>query len=147
MAEELRYGAHLLLKHIKQTHLHVEWLAQNTYWMLAEDLKPPKRTKNPPHNRVQQKEKKGIGTEPALLIVSCETEKDSAPWKATNWQGNQLGQRSKLKASEKSTSAGWRREKQRETHRQFVSWLGHAGRDNLADAGCWDSAFWCQFWG
>ena len=28
-------------------HLHVEQLLQNTYQMLAEDLRPPKRQENP----------------------------------------------------------------------------------------------------
>ena len=34
-------------------------IAQNIYWMLAEELKPPKRGRNPPHNWVEQKKKRG----------------------------------------------------------------------------------------
>ena len=46
-------------KHIKKNpHLHVEQFTQNIYWKLAEELKPPKRAGNPPHNWVEQKKKK-----------------------------------------------------------------------------------------
>ena len=45
-------------KHIQKTHLHVKQLAQNIPWMLAEELKPPKRAKNSWHNWVEQNKKK-----------------------------------------------------------------------------------------
>ena len=83
--------------------------------MLAEDLKPPKRARNPPHNWVEQKEKKkrerkGIKMGPALLRGSCE--------RGRRW-GDHLRWRD-LKASEKRATAGMRREKQREVYRQLV---------------------------
>ena len=40
-----------------EIHLHVEQLLQNTYWMLAEDLRPPKRQETP-HVPGQGKRKK-----------------------------------------------------------------------------------------
>ena len=38
--------------------LHVEQLAQNIYWLLAEDLRPLKRARYPSHNWVEQKKKR-----------------------------------------------------------------------------------------
>ena len=54
----VRHGAHLLQQTIKRTRLYVEQFAQNLYWMLAEDLRPPERARNPPHIRVEQKKKR-----------------------------------------------------------------------------------------
>ena len=61
--------------------------------MLAEDLKPPRRARNPPHNWVEQKgkrekkkrkkKKKRIRTRPALLRGDYERGKESTPRKAT----------------------------------------------------------------
>ena len=50
---------------------------------------------------------------PTLLRSSCTRGKESAPWVAPDQQGNQLGWRRSLKASEKSTATSLRREKQR----------------------------------
>ena len=44
-------------KHKKKTHLHVEQLKQDIYRTLAKDLKPPKKTRNSPHNWVAKKRK------------------------------------------------------------------------------------------
>ena len=42
----------------KKKSLHVELFTQNIYRTLAEDFKPPKRARNPPHNWVKQKKKR-----------------------------------------------------------------------------------------
>ena len=52
----------------------------------GEDLKPPKRARNPPHNWVEHKEKKrerGIRMGAALLRGNCEREKEPTPWEST----------------------------------------------------------------
>ena len=55
----VRCGTHLLSQtHFLKKNLHVERFTLNIHQMSAEDLKPPKRTRNPPHNWVEQKEKK-----------------------------------------------------------------------------------------
>ena len=56
--------------------------------MLAEELKPPKRARNPQHNWVKQKkkkerEKKIIRTGLAFLRGKCEREKERTAWEAT----------------------------------------------------------------
>ena len=56
MAEE--YDIAFKHKHIIKTHLHVKRLTWNIYWMLAEKLKHPKRSRNPWHNWVEQKKKR-----------------------------------------------------------------------------------------
>ena len=84
----------------KKKSLPAERFAQNIYWMLAADLKPPKKVRNPPHNWADQKEKKkkrerekGISMGLALLRGSCEREKESTSWltdKEISWDGGTL---------------------------------------------------------
>jgi len=55
---------------------------------MAEDLKPPKRAKNPSRNWVEQKEKqkereRGIRMGLGLLRGRCERGKEPIPWEAT----------------------------------------------------------------
>ena len=57
--------------------------------MLAEDLWPPKMTRNLPHTWVEQKRKKGIRMGPYLLGGSCEGGKEF-----TSWEANKLMERS-----------------------------------------------------
>ena len=85
---ELRCGINLLPQtHTHKNYPHVEQFAQNMYWKLAEELKPPKRAGNPLYNWVEQKGKrereKGIRTEPVFLRGSCERGKEPIPWEAT----------------------------------------------------------------
>lgn len=49
MAEELDVALTFSQKHIKKIN-HVESFTKNIYGLLTEDLKPPKKTRNPPHN-------------------------------------------------------------------------------------------------
>ena len=55
--------------------------------MLAEDLKSPKRARNPPHNWVEQKgrkeREKGLRMGLALPRGSCEKGKEPTPWETT----------------------------------------------------------------
>ena len=53
-------GTHLLPQtHLKKNHLYVEQqFSENIYWTLAENLKFPKRARNPPHNWVDKTKKK-----------------------------------------------------------------------------------------
>ena len=57
-----RHGTQLLpqthQKKKKKPIYHVEQFSQNIYWMLAEDLKPPKRARNVPYNWIEQKGEK-----------------------------------------------------------------------------------------
>ena len=58
MAEEQDMTLIFSKKHIKKKkNPHIEQFTQNIYRMVAEDLKPPKRARNTPHNWVGQKEK------------------------------------------------------------------------------------------
>ena len=43
----VRRGDHFLPTNTPEIHLHVEQLLQNTYWMLAEDLRLPNRKETP----------------------------------------------------------------------------------------------------
>ena len=56
-----------LLTNTSEIHLHVEQLLQNTYWMLAEDLRLPKRQETPhvPGEGKRKNRDKRIGTGPA----------------------------------------------------------------------------------
>ena len=47
MAEEKDMEITFLPTNTSKIHLHVEQLLQNTYWMLAENLRLPKRQENP----------------------------------------------------------------------------------------------------
>ena len=57
MAEEWEVEITFLPTNTSEIRLHVEQLLQNTYWTLAEDLRPPKRQETPPHTWVGQKKK------------------------------------------------------------------------------------------
>ena len=58
MAEEQEVALTFSHKHIKKTQLHVKRLTQSINWMLAEEMKPPKRARNSWHNWVEQKKKR-----------------------------------------------------------------------------------------
>ena len=47
MAEEWDVEITFLATNTSEIHLHVEQLLQNTYWMLTEDLRLPKRQETP----------------------------------------------------------------------------------------------------
>ena len=47
MAEEEDAGITFLPTNTSEIHLHVEQLLQNTYWTLAQDLRPAKRQETP----------------------------------------------------------------------------------------------------
>ena len=89
----VRHGAHLLPQTPQKTKqknnpstcrmIHTEHLL-NT----GRTRKPPKRARNPPHNWLEEREKrkrKRMGI--ALLRGSCERGKEPTPWEATNWTG------------------------------------------------------------
>lgn len=46
-------------EHIRRKKLHIEPFAQSIYSTLAEELKPTKMARNPPHNRIEQKGRRG----------------------------------------------------------------------------------------
>ena len=91
--------------------------------MLTEDFKPPKRARNPPHNWVKQKEKnreRGRNQDGSIT-----PERELRKKKGTHTLGSHLtdlgdqpGQRD-LKATKKSTAAGLRQAKQRESHKDY----------------------------
>ena len=47
MAEEEDVETTFLPTDTSEIHLHAEQLLQNTHWMLAEDLRPPKMQETP----------------------------------------------------------------------------------------------------
>ena len=122
----VRHGAHLLPQTHQDNYQHAERFTQNTYWMLAEDLKLPKRGRNPPHIWVEQKEKKikWERKESDQDQHSCEgaekEERNPHHGKPPNWWGDHPRQRD-IKATEKSAVAGLRRAKQRGSckHHQY----------------------------
>ena len=93
-------------------------LISSECWKIS-DFQKGRKKRNLPHDWVEQKGKerevgkKEFRTRPTLLRSICIRGKESAPWEAPDWQGNQLGWRRCLKASEKSTATGLRKEKQR----------------------------------
>ena len=88
--------------------------------MLAEDLKPPKRTKTSPHNGVEQKGEKERERERERNQDGISTlERELLKWKGNYTLGHQPRQRD-LKVVEKSAAAGLRREKQRDRHTQTI---------------------------
>ena len=104
----------------KHTHekknLRVERFAQNIYWMLAEDLKPPERARNPPYNWVEQMEgKKESGWESHSWEGPVKEERNTHLRKSPNWQGDRRRPRD-LKVAEKSAAAGLRKAKLSESH-------------------------------
>ena len=62
MAEEYDVEITFLPTNTSEIHLHGEQLLQNTYWTLAEDLRPPKRQETPPRTWVGQKKKEKTET-------------------------------------------------------------------------------------
>ena len=84
--------------------------------MLAEDLKPPKRARNPPPNWAEQKGTKGrerkrekeSGWDQHSREEAVEEERNPHPGKPPNGWGDQPRQRD-LKVVEKSAAAGLRR--------------------------------------
>ena len=92
--------------------------------MLAEELKHPKRARNPPHNWLDQKKKKRErekrnqdGT--STLRGSCDKERNPQPEKPPNWQGDQSRRRNG-KVTEKSTAAGLRRAKHSGSYTDYL---------------------------
>ena len=74
-------------KNIKN-NLLVQGFIQNIYGTLAEDIKPLKRARNPPHNWVEQKAKRGrekkVVTGIALLRRAVKEERNPPPRKLPN---------------------------------------------------------------
>lgn len=65
------HGTHLPSKHIKNTHLHVEWISQKTNWKLTLNLLYNQSSRKDSHV-TEQDRKKGIGMSLAPLGGSCE---------------------------------------------------------------------------
>ena len=64
----------------KKTHRHVKWLTQDINWILAEELKPPKRVRNSwqrkeKEQKKKERERKGIRMGQAFPRGSCEGER------------------------------------------------------------------------
>ena len=121
MVEEEHVAFTFSHKHVKKPHLHGEWVAQNICWMLAEDLKPPKRSRNPLHTWLEQKEKKEERERERKDQHSWEREsherrKEPNPWDGS-WWGDLLRKR-KLKAPErKAQQLDWGGRAERELQR------------------------------
>ena len=95
--------------------------------MLAEEFKPPKRARTPPHNCVEQKkkerERKGIRTGLEFLKGSCEI-------KGTHTLGGHLTDREmEGPQSAKKSAAGLRRAKHSESHTDHLQY--HPGKHSL----------------
>ena len=58
--------------------------------MLAEDLKPPKRARNPPHHCVKQKEEKKRERKKGIRMGSIFPERELRNRKGTHTLGSQL---------------------------------------------------------
>ena len=105
---------------ISKLHLHVEQLLKNTYRMLAEDLRLPKRQETP-HvpGRAKEKRKnagKRIGMGPAPLGGSCEGGKVSTHSEAPSLAGTRGGRGVSCGATEDRAATGLQRAKWRDFH-------------------------------
>ena len=104
---------------IHQKYLHLEQLLQNTDWMLAEDLRLPKRQETP-HvpgygKRKREKTDKRIGKGPALLGESCEGGKVSTHWKPLRGRWLREAEGGSFGATEESAATGVQRAKRRDS--------------------------------
>ena len=146
MAEEEDVTLTFSHKHIKIRHLHVEWFTQNIYWMLAEEHRPPKRSRNPPHNWVEQRKesererRKQTGL--ALQRGAVKEKRNAQPGKPPYWQGDQPRRRD-LKVAKKRAEAGLKRAKQSESCTNHL--LHHPEHhSHRCLGGGW--ALWLRFW-
>ena len=126
----------------KKTHLHVKWLTKNIKWMLAEELKPPKRVINSWHNWVEQKKKSERKNQEGTSIP----EREVWRWKGTHLLGSHLidGKISWVKGTSKVLikvqQLGW--EQQRRMRTAKIIWtiaLDTTAWEDWAGAGHWDS--------
>ena len=112
----------------KKTHLHLKGFTQDINWMLAENLKPPKRARNSWHNQVEQKKKereKESGQDSLSWEGAGKEKGNPHPEKQPNKQKDQLSQRD-LQDTEESTAAGLRTEKQSERSTDHLNcWHRH----------------------
>ena len=99
----------------QKSHLRVERFIQNIYSTLAEELKPPKGARKPPHNWVKQKERQEPRWDQHSREGAVKEERNPHPGKPPNRWGDQLRRRDR-KVGEKSTAAGRRRAEQSESH-------------------------------
>ena len=107
----------------QKSTLHVKQLTQNLNWMLAEELKPPKRARNSWHNWAEQKkkrERKGNQDGLAFPRGSCKGEKEPTSWEATNWRKDQPSRRN-LQVTKESAAAGLRTAKQGESRTDHLN--------------------------
>ena len=150
---------------LKKNHAPVEWLAQNIYWMLAEDLKPPKRGRNPPHNwgaekgggkrrgKREEEKKSGLRMELAFLKGSCtvwdqhswegavKKEKEPTPWEAMVLEAEPQSLREKCSSWIEEGKA------ERDLPRPSVPLPSdNTVWDTQARAGQWGTGFRGQFW-
>ena len=129
----------------KKNHLHVERFTQKIYWVLAEELKPPQRARNPPHNWIEQKKKGEREGEKRHQDETSILETEPRKRKGTHSLGSYLANRDQPrrrdhKIAEKSAAAGLRRAKQNESHTDHLYHrLGHHSLRPLVGVGCWDS--------
>ena len=109
-------------KHTKKTLSTLEWFVQNIYWMLAEDLKPLKMARNPPHYWVKQNEKEKERRKKMESVWdqyswegAVRKERNHYLGRPPNWQGDQPRWRGNLEASEKNSAARLMRAQQRDS--------------------------------
>ena len=101
-------------------HLHVEQLLQNTYWMLAEDLRPPKRQETPPRTWVGQKKKEKTETEEQGQDLhqwegAVKEERFPHTRKPLRGQRLRVAEGGSFGATEESTATGVRRARRRDS--------------------------------
>ena len=95
----------------------MEWFTQNICWMLEEELKHPKRSRNPQHNWVEQKKRereKESGWDKYSWERAVKEKRKPHPGKPPNQWGDHLRWR-KIKVTVKSAATGLRRAKQSES--------------------------------
>ena len=128
----------------KKTHKHVKQFAQNINWMLAEELKPPKRARNSWHNWVEQKknrerERKGIRMDKHSREEAVKEKGNSHPRKPPPKQRKYQPSWRDLQDAKESTAAGLRTKNQSERstdHRNY--WRRHHSLRCSGQAGHWD---------
>ena len=141
-----------LPKNTSEIHLHVEQLLQNTYWTLAEDLRPPKRQETPTYlSKAKGKRKnrdKRIGMGPAPVGGSCEGGKFPHTRKPLHGQRLRVAEVGSFGATEESTATGVRRAKRRDSRAEDRCQLAlssprgsSAPPPGQAGAGSWGSGF------
>ena len=121
----------------------------NTYWTLAEDLRPPKRQELPTYLGRQKKketETKEYGWD--LHLWEVKEEKFPHTRKALHWQGQGVGRGGSFGATEESTVTGVQGAKQRDSHTEDRCRPGLTSPRGLSahppgrvGAGSWGSGF------